>query len=201
VNPRILLALLVAGLLALVAVVVAMIDASNDPPDVAQAGDELTGSRLPPDVRAPDFSLSDQDGKPVSMRELRGRPVIVTFLYTHCEETCPGQAQQIKGALNDLGEDVPALAISVEPPRDTPASARRFLAKQGMSGRIRFVLGSQEELRPLWRAYAVQPQLSGAEHQARLLIVDKRGFQRVSFPLDRTTPDDITHDLRILRAE
>ena len=39
------------------------------------------------------------------MRELRGRPAIVTFLYTTCEDTCPTQAQQIKGALDELGED------------------------------------------------------------------------------------------------
>ena len=41
------------------------------------------------------------------MRSLRGRPVIVTFLYTTCEDTCPTQAQQVKGALDELGEDVP----------------------------------------------------------------------------------------------
>ena len=32
------------------------------------------------------------------MRSLRGKPVVVTFLYTHCEDTCPAQAQTVRGA-------------------------------------------------------------------------------------------------------
>ena len=84
------------------------------------------------------------------MRDFRGRPVIVTFLYTNCDETCPPQAQQIKGALDQLEEDVPALAIAVDPPNDTPESARAFLTEQRMTGRMEFVVGDEEELRPLW---------------------------------------------------
>lgn len=53
------------------------------------------------------------------MGTLRGKPVAVTFLYTRCVNSCPGQAQIVKGAFAELGHDVPALAISVDPPRDT----------------------------------------------------------------------------------
>ncbi|HEX8743370.1 MAG TPA: SCO family protein, partial [Thermoleophilaceae bacterium] len=42
--------------------------------------------------------------------ELRGKPVIVTFLYTTCKDTCPAQAQTVKGTLNELGHDIPAVA-------------------------------------------------------------------------------------------
>ncbi len=81
------------------------------------------------------------------MRDFRGRPVIVTFLYTNCDETCPPQAQQIKGALDQLEEDVPALAIAVDPANDTPERARAFLTEQRMTGRMEFVVGDEEELR------------------------------------------------------
>ena len=70
------------------------------------------------------FAAVEQRDKP----SLRGRPVVVTFLYSHCDDTCPAQAQVIRGALDELGEDLPALAIAVDPPRDTPDSARAFLA-------------------------------------------------------------------------
>jgi protein SCO1/2 len=164
-------------------------------------GEPFAGARIAPGVRAPDFTLENQDGERVSMRELRGQPVIVTFLYSNCEDSCPPQAQQVKGALNDLGHDVPALAIAVDPPRDTPESARRFLAENRMTGRIDFVLGTRAELRPLWDAYAVRPQSVREEHQARTVIVDARGFQRVGFPLDQLTPERLVHDLRLLEAE
>jgi protein SCO1/2 len=135
------------------------------------------------------------------MRDLRGSPVIVTFLYASCDETCPPQAQQIKGALDVLGRDVPALAVSVDPARDTAAQARHFLAEQGMTGRMDFVLGSREQLEPVWRGYAIQPQLDGAEHQAVIALVDGRGVQRIGFPLGQATPDRIAHDVRLLLAE
>ncbi len=156
------------------------------------------GATLPRHLAAPDFELTDQDGERVTMRGLRGRPVIVTFLYTTCEDTCPSQAQQVRSALDELGEDVPALAVAVDPPRDTPASARSFLAEQRLTGRMRFVLGRREELAPVWRGFAVEPQREDLEHTARLVLVDPEGVQRVSYPLGEVTAERVAHDLRLL---
>ena len=158
------------------------------------------GALMPPGVRAPDFALRDERGRPVSMRQFRGRPVAVTFLYTTCEDSCPAQAQQIKGALNLLDRPVPALAIAVDPPRDTPAKARRFLDKYDLAGRMRWVLGSREQLEPLWRRFAIQEQSPDVEHQARIVLVDGDGFQRIGFPADQATPERLAHDLRELGA-
>jgi len=63
-----------------------------------------------------------------------------------------------------------------------------------------FALGSEAELRPLWDAYAIQPQLPGAEHQARIVLVDGDGLQRVAFPLEQATPERIAHDVRALET-
>jgi protein SCO1/2 len=177
---------------------------SSDPAaDVLRSprAERFEGSIMPDGVRAPDFALRDQDGKPVSMRALRGRPVIVTFLYTTCEETCPAQAQQIKIALDRLGEDVPTLAIAVKPETDTPDNANRFLVEQGMVGRMDIALGSRRELEPVWKGFAIQPQLEGVEHQARTVLVDSHGFQRVGFPLGQLTPERLAKDVRTLLAE
>jgi protein SCO1/2 len=196
VNPRLLLALFLAGLFAIGAVAYAIVEGGDGESDVASAG--FAGSRLPHGVRAPEFDLTDEREEPIAMSDFRGEPVLVTFLYTHCDETCPPAAQQIKGALNELGEDVPALAIAVDPPNDTPASARAFLSEQRMLGRIRFVLGSRDELEPVWRGYAIRPQAAREEHQARIVLVDERGFQRIGFPIDQATPERIAHDIRLI---
>ncbi len=208
-HPRVAITLLLAGLLALAAIVlVARTERSRQSPveDVTVVQEpggtaEYAGSLLPRGLRAPGFSLRDQDGEPIAMRDFRGQPVAVTFLYTHCDESCPPQAQQIKGALDQLGHDVPAIAIAVDPGRDTPASAREFLIEQRLTGRMDFVLGSRAELQPLWEGYAIQPQTQRVEHQARITLVDARGFQRVGFPLEQATPERIAHDLRLLEAE
>jgi protein SCO1/2 len=152
----------------------------------------------PPTATAPDFALRDQDGKRVTMAAYRGRPVAVTFIYSTCEDTCPALVDQVRGALDDTGLDVPLLAVSVDPANDTPERARRFLNERRMTGRARFLLGTREELAPVWRGYGVQPQTDDLEHSANVVLVDAQGRQRVGFPYDHLTPEALAHDLRRL---
>ena len=198
-NPRIAVALLVVGVLALGGVVLAA--TGGDEGEPVAADNVFAGATMPEGLRAPDFELTDQDGERVSMRSLRGRPVIVTFLYTNCEDTCPVQAQTVRGALDELGHDIPALAIAVDPPNDTPRSARKFLAEQRATGRLDFVLGTRAELRPVWRGFAIQAQSVTQEHQARFTLVDARGYQRVGYPGSEATPERLAHDLALLERE
>jgi protein SCO1/2 len=198
-NPRVVIALSLLCAFALAAVVLAA--SEREERDEAAAPPGFEGARMPEGVRAPDFELENQDGERVSMRGLRGSPVIVTFLYTTCEETCPGQAQTVRGALDQLGHDVPAIAVAVDPPRDTPERARAFLSEQRALGRLDFVLGSRAALKPVWKGFAIQPQSVTQEHQARITLVDRRGFQRVGYPGAQATPERLAHDIRRLERE
>jgi protein SCO1/2 len=199
VNPRIAIALVLVGALALGGIVLAATGGGDEDP--VAAPNQFAGATMPADARAPDFKLRDEQGEQVSMRALRGQPVVVTFLYSHCQDTCPITAQTIRGALDELGHDVPALAISVDPPNDTPASARKFLAEQRANGRIRFVLGSRAQLHPIWTGYGITPQRITQEHLAHITLVDARGFQRVGYPIAQATPERLAHDLRLLERE
>ena len=199
-NPRIAIALVLVAALALGGIVLAK-TSRDDEQSAAVAANEVAGSTMPPNTPAPDFKLRDEQGDSISMSALRGSPVVVTFLYSHCQDTCPITAQTIRGALDDLGHDVPAIAISVDPPNDTPASARKFLAEQRASGRIRFVLGSRARLRPIWKGFFITPQRITQEHMARITLVDERGFQRVGYPVAQATPERLAHDLRLLEQE
>jgi len=200
VNARILIALFLVAVFALGAVVLAA-PRQDDDAGVAGSSTRFEGAVMPDGLPAPDFTLRDQDGERISMREFRGEPVIVTFLYTNCEDTCPLQAQTIRGALDQLGEDVPAIAIAVDPPRDTAESARAFLSEQRALGRIDFVLGRRAELRPVWDGFFIRAQSVTQEHQARFTLVDEHGFQRVGYPGFEATPERLAHDLRLLQAE
>lgn len=158
------------------------------------------GALRPPDAVAPDFRLADEEGRPATMRELRGTPVVVTFLYATCEDTCPLTAQQIRGALDDIGKaDAPAVvAISVDPKGDTPLHVKRFLVKQGLAGRMRYLTGTRAQLEPVWEAYGIQPQGEGFEHTASTVIVDGEGRQRLGYLTDQLTPEALADDLRAL---
>jgi protein SCO1/2 len=208
VSPKAIAALFATALVALAVVVVAALGISNDNASNAQTSAVVSapksafeGALLPDGVRAPNFSLKDEDGKRVTMKEYRGKPVVVTFMYSNCEDTCPIQAQQIKGALDNLGRDLPALSISVDPARDKPKSVDRFNEEQGVTGRIRWVLGKESQLEPLWRGFHTTSQTGGSEHLARIVLIDKRGFQRIGYPSSQVTPERLAHDLRLLEKE
>lgn len=201
-NPRVAIALALVGVFALGGIVFAATRGEENDSPAAESGPlRFAGSTLPAGVRAPAFDLTDERGRRIRMSDFRGKPVLVTFLYSTCEDTCPAQAQTAKGALNDLGEDLPAIAIAVDPPRDDERNAQAFLLKQRMNERMRFVLGSKAELSPLWRGYHVQPQSVTQDHSGRFVLVDRRGYQRVAFPLEKATPEALAHDLRILHRD
>jgi protein SCO1/2 len=200
---RLRLTLVVAAvcLIAALALVVLLGDGGGDP--VSAAGPTgLHGGLRPPQARASDFQLRDQDGQVATMDEYRGRTVVVTFMYSTCQDTCPLTAQQIRGALDDLGRAgaVPVLAISVDPQDDTPLHVKRFLIKQHMTGRMRYLVGTRAQLEPIWRAYGIQPQGQGYEHTASTVIVDGDGRQRVGYLTDQLTPEALADDLRTLAA-
>lgn len=158
------------------------------------------GSPLPEDVRVPDVALRDERGGVVRLAELDG-PAVVTFGSAVCEESCPLQAQIVRGALDDLGRDVPAFIVSVDPPRDTPDRARHFLVDQRLAGRIRFLVGPPDALRATWRGFAVAPQTPREHHQARIVLIDGRGRQRVGSFSAQATSETVAHDLRLLLDE
>lgn len=193
-HPRVRLGILTGVSLVLAAVLVAVVTA--DPGRQAEPG--FRGATSAPGQPPADFSLRDQDGRTVRAPAFRGRPVVLTFLYTTCQDTCPTTAQQIRGALDQLGAGVPALAVAVDPPRDTPLRARQFLAKQSLTGRMRFLLGPRAELERVWRSYGVQPQRDGLDHSARVVLLGRDGRPAVAWPVDQLTPEGLAHDLRLL---
>jgi protein SCO1/2 len=190
------LALMVASILALLGATGFVVLSDPVKRDDTRGFQGATRPAIPPQ----DFTLRDQDGKTVSLSSYRGRPVILTFMYSTCRDTCPLTAQQIKGAMDDLGHDVPALAVSVDPAQDTPSRARRFLLRQGLTGRMRFLLGDRAQLAGIWKAYGIEPQGRAFDHSAYVLLIDRRGRQRVGWPVERLFPEGLAHDLRTLGA-
>ncbi len=203
-NPRVRLALMAAGTVGLLAALAAvlLIDPSTSTSPGGAAAGGFAGSIRPPGPPL-DFRLSDERGQPLRLSDERGRPVIVTFLYTTCENDCPTMAQQIRGALDDLGpsEQVPVVAVSVDPANDTRGRARRFLADQRLSGRMSFATGDEATLQRVWRAFGVQPQDLGREHSAWVVLIDAAGRQRIGFPVDKLTSEGLEHDVRALLRE
>lgn len=164
----------------------------------------FAGATFPVGVRAHDFSLSDQQGRSVSLNANRGQIVVLVFLSSDCR-ACVLVAQQVRGALDELGaaSDVRTIFVSTDPKADTPASVRRFLNETSLTGRVAYLTGAPAQLRPIWYAYRIAPTSVGkttSEAATTVLLIDRTGTERVGFGLEQITPESLTHDIRLLQT-
>ncbi len=190
-------------LVAAIVVVLATGQGGGNNGATATASSEFDGPTMPP-VRARDFTLRDVNGQRVSLAADRGHVVILTFIHSLCRDACPLMVEAIKGALDLLpgnGAGVPAIGVSVAPAEDTLIHRRGFLAKHEMTGRLAFVNGPVAAMRPIWHAYAIQPVTPKVDHSPFVILVDKRGIERVGFAADQLTPEGLAHDIRVLARE
>ena len=149
------------------------------------------------------FQLTDQNGKPISDRDLRGHPSLVFFGFTHCPEVCPTTLFDISEILNKLGPDaakVNAVFITVDPERDTPATLKDYLAS--FNPRLVGVGGDADALAAVAKAYRVYykkiPLKDGdytMDHTAIVYLMDKNGQFVAPFSLKRR-PEEAASDLR-----
>jgi protein SCO1/2 len=167
------------------------------------AGTELAGQP------APDFQLSDARGQSVSLASLRGKAVVLTFLYTNCPDECPLTTAKLRQAYEQLGSktaNVALVAITVDPERDTPQRLADYTAESGMVGRWEFLTGSRAQLSPVWAAYGIQPLTPGAAsnstgappvHTLATYLLDSQGRERRLLDPDFTVAD-LVGDLQSL---
>jgi protein SCO1/2 len=149
------------------------------------------------------FQLTDQNGKPISDRDLKGHPSLVFFGFTHCPEVCPTTLFDISEILNKLGPDaakVNAVFITVDPERDTPATLKDYLAS--FNPRLLGIGGDPDKLAAVAKEYRVYykkiPLKDGdytMDHTAIVYLMDKNGQFVAPFSLKRR-PEDAATDLR-----
>jgi protein SCO1/2 len=157
---------------------------------------------------APGFRLTDARGGTLGSRSLRGRPYLLTFLFTDCRDVCPLIGREIGEAMRQLGsraKAVAAVAITVDPEGDTRPAVRAWLRKHRLPGNFHYLIGSRRQLKPVWRAYFAAPQPAGTDesrHTASIWVIDAGGRLRAKFSGGiPVSPRDIAHDLRLLAAE
>jgi len=137
---------------------------------------------------APQISLRDHQGRLFDLRRQRGRVVLVTFLYTKCRDICPLMASSLNAVLANLApadrRQVRAVAVSVDPRGDTFASARRYVMEKHLLPEFRYLVGTKQDLQPVWSAYGVLIDPIGLEsidHTGRIVLIDRKGGLRAGF--------------------
>lgn len=159
---------------------------------------------------APNFTLtSSRTGEPVSLRDFRGKIVLIYFGYTSCPDVCPATLSDVAQALNLLGDQadqVELLWITVDPERDTPEIMEdyvlhfhpNFLGLTPRNAEETFAVASQYGIYYEKRDYgSAQGYLM--DHTATLTLVDKDSYVRVIYPFG-TAPKDLAADLKYITS-
>jgi len=137
--------------------------------------------------QAPAFSLTDQDGRPVTLASLRGKVVLLTFLDPVCTSDCPLEAQEFRQAGQLLGTSdrhVELVAIVANPVDYQVGYTQAFDRQEGLAG-IRnwlYLTGSPAQLQHVWRDYGIAAQIEPAGamigHSEIAYVIDQNGRVR-----------------------
>ena len=165
--------------------------------------------RLPRIGPAPEFALTDQDGRRVALKELRGKVLAVTFIFASCADTCPLLTAKLAAVQDRLGAafgpDVRFVSITVDPERDTPEVLKRYAqAHRANSAGWSFLTGTPAEIRRIAGRYGViyKKTASGdVDHTFLTSLIDRGGTLRVQYMGVRFDPDELLRDLQGLSKE
>jgi protein SCO1/2 len=126
---------------------------SRSPPAVGPA------RFIPPREAAFDFRLHDQHGRLTSLRSARGKVVVLTFLYTACQDLCPAQAAEIVDAVQRVGgQGVVVYGVSVDPVGDDKEHVEQWIAKHHLQhAPVEYLTGTRAQLDRVWHAYGIVP--------------------------------------------
>jgi protein SCO1/2 len=158
---------------------------------------------------APAFTLTTQDGARLSLHDLGGKVVAVTFIYASCADTCPLLTAKMAGLQTRLGADfgprVFFASITVDPARDTPSALKHYAHGHGADLRgWAFLTGTPTEIQEVAKRYGVYYKKSArgdVDHTFLTSLVDSRGTLRVQYLGVRFDSDEILRDLQSLVRE
>lgn len=145
--------------------------------------------RLPVIGPAPGFTLTSQDGQPVSLGDFRGKVVAVTFVFASCTDTCPlltDKMARVQDGLGPLfGKKIVFVSITVDPERDTPEVLKQYARNFGADPAGWFFLtGEPAAIRAVERGYGVfaaKTPEGDVDHTFLTSLIDSQGDLRVQY--------------------
>ena len=144
------------------------------------------GTNLPGTV-APGFTLTDEFGAPVSLRQFRGKAVVIAFVDSRCANVCPLTTWSMTQAVSMLGPtaagNIQLLGIDANPDAIRVADVRAYSQAHQMLGAWHFLTGSPAQLAAVWRAYHVYVAAShgNIDHQPAVYLIDPSGRERTLY--------------------
>lgn len=137
-------------------------------------------------VRAPGFTLRDQFGRLISLRQFRGKAVLLAFIDSQCTTICPLTSVELRDAQRLLGSQAAGLqllAVDANPVATSVADVQSFSILHGMTRHWLFLTGSLSQLKAVWKQYGIYAAVvAGAiDHTPAVYLIDQRGREQEIF--------------------
>ncbi len=145
---------------------------------------------------APDFTLTNQDGRKISLQDLRGKIIVVTFIFTNCESGCLISTVKLKDVQSAFkNKPVHLVSISFDPAHDTPARLKEYAKHFEVDlGNWSFLTGTKEEVDPVLFDYQIEVNRGGkrgpsgeilrtsiVDHEMKSFVIDEAGMKRFEY--------------------
>ncbi len=160
---------------------------------------------------APEVRLTDSEGKPFDLAKLHGKAVIVSFIFTSCNGTCPLTTAALAKVRDRLeteglwGKDVEFVSISLDPANDTPGALKLYASiYHARPETWHFLTGPVEEVDRVvksWGMWARRTELGVLDHPSRIFLVDPRGHEREIYNLETLSAEVVLADIRGVLSE
>ena len=135
------------------------------------------------DSAPPALALINQDGRRMTLAELRGRPVLVTFAFAHCETVCPLIVHDVLAARRAAGSDAAVVVVTLDPWRDAPARLSSMARAWQLDPRDHMLGGTVSEVEEALDRWQVSrgrdPQTGMIVHVPLTYVIDAAG--RIAF--------------------
>ena len=170
----------------------------NADPIIAEA---IAGASGQMDTPAPNFTLTSQDGRQVSLASLRGKVVLLTFLDPVCTTDCPIIAQEMRAADTELGgkaSGVELVAVVANPTYTSTSFTQAFTRQEGFSQvpNWLYLTGPLSQLQAVWHNYGIEvenlPAGAMSAHNDLAYVIDAAGTVREEISDDPGAATDAT---------
>jgi protein SCO1 len=149
------------------------------------------------------LALRDQLGATTELRSYRGRWVMLTFAFGHCDDICPVIVQQaLRARIDEQATDIPLLVVSLDPWRDTPDRLPAMATGWGLAALDRVLSGSVPEVNAAldaWRIARQRDETTGdVAHGSTIVLIDPAG--EVAWRIEGA-PHRVREALRLIVSE
>ena len=187
-------------------------------PVVTKVSDPVAGrseeTNIEPKVgdAVPDFALTNQDGKRISLKQFRGQPVVLTFIYTRCPlpDYCPLMTANFQAIQKSLAADAKLkdklylLSVTVDPAYDTPKVLRDYALRADAKHNFKqwdYATGSAEEIKKIAAYFGLNywPENDQIIHGLRTALINADGQIVKTYRGNDWKPVDLVTDLQSLK--